>query len=76
MNSHPEFYRAQALAMREQADAAVLDNVRDRCLRAADAWTEMAVRAERHRASVQKTEAIKAAAAQAEAAMQLHVPVA
>ena len=63
--TQPEFYRVQAATMREQAEAAVLDNVRDRCLRSAAAWTEMAERAERHRSSVARTEAAKAAAAAA-----------
>lgn len=49
--------------MHEQAQAAVLDNVRDRCLRSAAAWTEMAERAERHRRSLARTEAAKAEAA-------------
>ena len=62
MTSQPEFYRVQAQEMRDQAAAAVLDNVRDRCLRSAAAWDQMADRAERHRASVLKTEAAKAAA--------------
>lgn len=62
MNAQLEFFRAQAQAMREQAEAAALDNVRDRCLRSAAAWTEMAQRAERHRHSVACTEAAKAAA--------------
>jgi len=62
MTTQPEFYREQAKAMHEQADAAVLDNVRDRCLRSAEAWTQMADRAERHRTSVQKTQAAKAEA--------------
>ena len=65
MTTQPEFYRAQAQAMRDQATAANLDNVRDRCLRSAEAWEQMADRAERHRASVIKTEAAKAAAASA-----------
>jgi hypothetical protein len=58
-----DFYRTQASLMNEQAASAVLDNVRDRCLRSAEAWTQMATRAERHRASVEKSEAVKAAAA-------------
>ena len=49
--------------MHEQAEAAILDNVRDRCLRSARAWTEMAERAERHRLSVARTAAAKAEAA-------------
>ncbi len=62
MTTQPEFYRAQADEMRAQASGASLDNVRDRCLRSAAAWDEMANRAERHRDSLAKTEAAKAAA--------------
>ncbi len=71
MSTQPEFYRAQAKSMREQAAGAALANVRDRCLRSAEAWDEMALRAERHKASVAKTEAAKAEAAAAEAALAL-----
>ncbi|MEI9851101.1 MAG: hypothetical protein WDN24_09975 [Sphingomonas sp.] len=39
--------RAHAEQARADADAATLDNVRDRCLRAAAAWTAMAERSER-----------------------------
>lgn len=53
--------------MHEQAEGAVLDNVRDRCLRSAAAWLEMADRAERHRSSVARTAAAKAEAADAAA---------
>lgn len=42
-----EQYRAQALAAESAAEDAVLDNVRDRSLRSAKAWHEMANRAER-----------------------------
>jgi hypothetical protein len=42
-----EAYRARAAVERANADAATLDNVRDRCRRAEHAWTEMAERAER-----------------------------
>jgi hypothetical protein len=62
MANNAEYYRSQAEAMRRQAEDAALDNVRDRCLRSAAAWIDMAERAERHQASVLKTEAIKAAA--------------
>jgi hypothetical protein len=62
MANNAEYYRAQADAMQAAANDAVLDNVRDRCLRSAAAWIDMAERAERHQASVIKTEAIKAAA--------------
>lgn len=39
-------YREQAARARADADAATLDNVRDRCLRAEAAWLAMAVRQE------------------------------
>ena len=42
-----EFYRARAEQCRVEADAATLDNVRDRCLRAEEAWIRMAERVER-----------------------------
>lgn len=41
------FYTEQAADCRRQADAAGLDNVRDRCLSAATAWDNMAERARR-----------------------------
>ena len=47
MADNPEFYRARAAEERALADAAVLDNVRERCLRAESAWIAMATRAER-----------------------------
>ncbi len=40
-------YRAQAAKARADADAAVLDNVRQRCLRSAEAWDAMASRVQR-----------------------------
>jgi hypothetical protein len=42
-----DFYRERAASARREAEAAVLQNVRDRCLRAALAWDEMASRAAR-----------------------------
>lgn len=42
-----ETYLARAADARRDAEATSLDNVRDRCLRSAAAWTEMAERAER-----------------------------
>ncbi len=42
-----EFYRTQATKAASDAAAATLDNVRDRCLRAAAAWDTMAERIER-----------------------------
>jgi hypothetical protein len=41
-----DFYRAQAQRSQAEADAAILDNVRDRCLRAKAAWASMADRLE------------------------------
>jgi len=41
------FYREQAAQQQGEADAAMLDNVRDRCQRAADAWRVLAERIER-----------------------------
>jgi hypothetical protein len=67
LSSQFEFYRTRALEARADAEAATLDNVRERCLRAATAWDAMAARAERsdnHRA---QAEAAKAAAASQEA---------
>ncbi len=47
MADSPEAYRARAAVERANAAAATLDNVRERCLRAEQAWTIMADRAER-----------------------------
>jgi hypothetical protein len=63
MSSQHDFYRARALEARADADAAALDNVRDRCLRAAAAWEAMAARAHRSDTFRAKQEAEKAAAA-------------
>ena len=71
MPSQAEFYRTQAKVMREQAAGAVLENVRDRCLRSAEAWTQMAERAERHHAAARKAEDAKAEAAAALAAQPM-----
>ena len=40
------FYREQAAHQKAQADGATLDNVRNRCQRASDAWTALAARSE------------------------------
>lgn len=42
-----ETYLARAEQARAEADAATLENVRDRCLRSETAWLEMAARVER-----------------------------
>lgn len=45
--SQAAFYRAQAEAAEAAAAESSLANVRDRCLRSATAWKEMAARVER-----------------------------
>lgn len=40
------FYREQAAEQQRAADAATLENVRERCQRASNAWTALAVRTE------------------------------
>jgi hypothetical protein len=47
MSSQYDFYLARAAEARADADAAKLDNVRDRCLRSEAAWAAMADRAGR-----------------------------
>jgi len=64
-----ETYLARAADARAQANAATLDNVRDRCLRSEAAWAEMAARAERTEKMRQTLLADKERAA-AEAAAQ------
>lgn len=41
------FYREQAARQRAAAEEASLENVRERCQRASDAWAALAVRTER-----------------------------
>ncbi|PWG02899.1 hypothetical protein [Sphingosinicella humi] len=67
MSQQLDFYLARAAEARTDADAATLDNVRDRCLRAAAAWDNMAARAarsERMRAEAEAKKAEMAAAAE------------
>lgn len=52
------FCRSQADQARTDARATPLDNVRDRCMRSATAWQQMADRAER----IEKTKADKISA--------------
>ncbi len=59
------FYRAQAEQQHAAADAAILDNVRDRCRRAALAWSALAERSERADDARAKVAADKAAIAAA-----------
>lgn len=41
------YYRDQAQRARAEAEAATLDNVRERCLRSVAVWESLAARAER-----------------------------
>jgi hypothetical protein len=63
-----ETYLARAAQAREEAEAATLDNVRERCLRSEAAWAEMAARAERTERMRQTLLADKERAAAAQAA--------
>lgn len=65
------FYTEQAADCRRQAEAAGLDNVRDRCLSAAAAWDNMADRARR----TQKLRAVEEARKAAEPRQAGAVPV-
>jgi hypothetical protein len=65
MSSQYEFYRARAEEARKEAGATSLANVRERCVRAAEAWEAMAARAERSDTNRARAEAEKAAAAAA-----------
>lgn len=58
-----DLYLQRAAEARTEADKAMLANVRERCLRAADAWAQMAERAERTERLRESHEAAKAAAA-------------
>ena len=60
MSATQKFYRDRAADARRDADAATLDNVRDRHLRAAAAW-EMADRLARTERMRAETDARKAA---------------
>ena len=62
MSTHHEFYLERAAEARRDADQTPLQNVRDRCLRAAEAWEQMASRVERTGRMRAETEAKKAAA--------------
>jgi len=57
LSTQLDFYRARAAQCRAEADEATLDNVRDRCLRAEDAWNRMADRVARTEAMRRDKEA-------------------
>jgi hypothetical protein len=61
MAAQHEFYLERAAEARATADAATLDNVRDRWLRSEASWTEMAARSERSEQMRAKLIAEKAA---------------
>jgi hypothetical protein len=63
--SNLDFYMTRAEEARTEAGNATLDNVRDRCLRAAAAWDAMATRAQRSDAFRAKLAAAKEAEAAA-----------
>lgn len=60
-----EFFNARAVESQAQADAATLDNVRERCLRAHSAWTAMAQRSMRSETARDAREAAAGSARQA-----------
>ncbi len=62
MSNQHEFYLARAAEARADAEAATLDNVRDRCRRSEEAWMNMASRVERTDKMRAKTAAAKDAA--------------
>jgi len=68
MSNQHDFYIARASEARADAERATLDNVRERCLRAAAAWDAMAARAHRTDTLRARQEAAKAALREAEAA--------
>jgi hypothetical protein len=63
MSTQLDFYLARAAEARADAEAAVLANVRERCLRSAAAWEDMAARAARTDKMRARHEAERAAAA-------------
>ena len=65
MSTHHEFYLERAAEARRDAQATPLQNVRERCLRAAEAWDAMADRAERSERHREADAARKAAVAEA-----------
>jgi hypothetical protein len=60
--SQLDFYLTRAAEAKRDAEAATLSNVRERCLRAEAAWSEMAARADRGDKMRAKLDAEKAAA--------------
>lgn len=65
MSQQIDLYRTRAAEARREAGETSLSNVRERCLRSAAAWEEMANRAARTDRMRAETEARKAAEAHA-----------
>ena len=61
VDTHLEFYLERAVQARAEASAATLENVRERCMRSARAWSEMAARVQRTQRLRVENEAAKAA---------------
>lgn len=59
--SSTQFYRDQAEHQQQAADDAALENVRDRCQRASDAWSALARRSASNEASRTEAAAVKRA---------------
>ena len=71
MSATQQFYEDRAAAARDDAARAPLDNVRNRFLRAAEAWEVMASRLARTETMRAETETRKAAAREAEALLEI-----
>ena len=65
MSVQQEFYLARAAEARADAEAATLENVRERCLRSEEAWNQMAARVERGERMRETLRANKAAESEA-----------
>jgi len=61
MTATLDLYLERAAQAQAEADAAILENVRDRCLRSANAWAVMAQRVERMELQRLENEAAKSA---------------
>lgn len=68
MSQQHDFFIARAAEARREAGSATLANVKDRCLRAAAAWDNMAARAERTERQRVEAEAARLARAEEAAA--------
>lgn len=67
MSATSEFYMTQAESCAREAEAAVLDNVRDRCRRSEQSWRAMAEKLQRAEVMRDRQAADKAARIESEA---------